>query len=208
MTNGSFAGLPKSFFTERIVLLNSIGDRFYTWSFQPGMLFGSEEKWWDDGHIRSARHEGLDLCFYLDRAGEKHRLGSDTLIPPLFDGRIVLIVPDFLGMTLFLEHNILRDDGRRLITAYGHLARCEDSPVGHHVSGEEPLGLIADTTRCRRAVPPHLHLSVAWASPELRSEHLSWEAMKEPTLATLVDPLRIVATDSSYFLNFSSITKR
>ena len=119
---------------------------FKSWLFQPGMEFNSRRTWWGEQQPRSCPHEGLDLCCFEDSRGQLRQVGPDLQIPATLAGKILKLAGDFLGESIYLSHEILAADGRRLCTAYGHtrpLAALAGRPTGgrggnHRGAGRRP----------------------------------------------------------------------
>lgn len=51
------------------------------WLFYPGMLPDSRLKWWGDFRNRPTEHEGIDICFYRNRAGRTRSLPAGAKVP-------------------------------------------------------------------------------------------------------------------------------
>ena len=67
--------LKQTCFTEMLIEANGLDpDEFQSWSFRPGMLFNSPDKWWGDHGQRDFPHEGVDFCLYQDRFGKVLRI--------------------------------------------------------------------------------------------------------------------------------------
>ena len=93
---------------------------FEEWLFDPGMMFGSDRKWWGGGGPRTTPHEGLDLCFFRVGLSATRRLLAGTKIPAAFEGTVVHMCDDYLGKTVFVKHQGIADEDRHLFTIYGH----------------------------------------------------------------------------------------
>ncbi len=184
--------VPPSRFKDNFVEINGIGQAgFADWVFSPGMLFGSEEKWWATGGRRKSRHEGIDLRLYRDQKGEEHYLDEKILISVMYGGEVVMIVDDFMGKSIFLGHNIHLGK-KRLFSIYGHLIPFESIRTGGVLTAKSVLGHLAKTTR-PLAIPEHLHLSVAVIPESFPSERLDWDILKEEKEVLLLDPLPIIS---------------
>lgn len=167
-------------FTKNLVSLNGLF--FRKWVLRPGMGFGSAEKWWAEGR-RYRRHNGLDLRFYENGQGQIEKLPVGTKIPLIYPGGILRIIPDFLGVSIFAEHEIR--NGRRLFTIYGHLVP-EPGIEGRRLDEGAVIGKIGKLTKS--PVPAHLHISVALVPPEIPAEKLDWKALDETDGVEFMDP--------------------
>ena len=159
---------------------------FARWNFLPGMLFRSEGKWWAGG-VRGRGHNGLDLRFYETGSGEARTLSEETKIPLLQTGRIIKIIPDFIGYSIFAGHE-RRDDGRRLLTIYGHMNPA--AAIGNaKLAGGCAIGRLAGA---KGPVPPHLHLSIALVPADISREALSWETLDAAAGVIFMDPEQLI----------------
>ncbi|OQD45743.1 hypothetical protein BIY37_06760 [Candidatus Brocadia sapporoensis] len=187
--------LRKSRFNEFLIKHNGLDKSgFLEWVFCPGMLFNDQNKWWGSGGIRQRPHEGLDLCFYRDKAGQNHCLSEKTGIPVLYDGEIVGIHDDFLGKSLFVSHDIFDDHGNRLHTIYGHTNPYRGVKAGRVFREGEIIAAIADAKRKNVQIASHLHISVAWLPSSFPYEKLDWKAMNNDRVVTLYDPLYFIGS--------------
>jgi murein DD-endopeptidase MepM/ murein hydrolase activator NlpD len=168
-------------------------DGFAHWLFHPGMLFGAQLKWWGDQGRRPAPHEGLDLYRFADAAGRTQALDQLTQIPAAFAGRVVKILPDFLGQSIFMSHAVFAPDGRQLITAFGHTVPRDFLPIGAAVAAGEIIAAISGFSGKAADLPPHLHLTFAWAPADLSPAQLTWENLGRDAAITLIDPLPVIS---------------
>ena len=195
MTNRGYPG-EKTDYSDQLLRLNGLRKAgFDRWAFHPGMLFGAREKWWGDRGSRPSPHEGLDLCLYTDEPGRTFGLDESTRIPVMFEGKIVKVERDFLGQSVYVGHSIDDGDGRRLWTMYGHTKPADRIKPGKRVRQGE---IIASLTERKKTTgpQPHLHLTMAWVSPERAFRELNWETLHDPEIAVLIDPLH--AMDCPY----------
>jgi len=169
-----------------------LDDRFSSWALSPGMAFGATHLWWGRRTLRKAPHEGVDLLAYLRDDRSEGALGPETLVPALADGEIIHLANDFLGRTIFMRHPIDDGDGAALVTALAHVEPKGDIAVGQLVSAGQVLARIASPRRGSK-VPAHLHLTAAWAEPDLDRSVLEWECLGAAGSAglRLVDPLEV-----------------
>jgi hypothetical protein len=167
-------------------------DGFQRWVLQPGMRFQALEKWWGDGGRRAAAHEGLDLYSFADASGGIKTVDRRTKIPAAFTGHIVKIEPDFLGQSIFMLHEVYQADGRRLLSALGHTVPTASLKIGQYVQAGEVVGTIAAVPGPQPTLPPHLHLTFAWAPVDIKPEHLTWKNLGHDPGITLIDPLAVI----------------
>ncbi len=178
----------KTRFTENLVRANGLD--FRKWIFRPGMRFGSREKWWAEGLPPRAGgwHNGLDLALYESGGGRTEALPEGTKIPLLYPGRIVKIMPDFLGESIFVENEArpaAAKTKKRFFTVYGHLSP-EPGIEGRRL--EEGL-VIGRTARLTKSpVPAHLHISVLLLPQEVPDERLDWKVLDETDGVEFLDP--------------------
>jgi murein DD-endopeptidase MepM/ murein hydrolase activator NlpD len=177
----------KSRFTEYLVQVNTL--RFKRWVFEPGMLFSSESKWWGGKGRRSHRHNGLDLRFYENHDGILEIISEGTKIPLIYEGKIVRIIEDFLGHTVFAAHEIFHH-GSQLFTIYGHVQPVADVQIDGFLSEGKVIAILAGTKIMK--VPAHLHLSLAFIPKTIRVESLTWQTLDESEDIIFLDPKDIV----------------
>jgi murein DD-endopeptidase MepM/ murein hydrolase activator NlpD len=180
-------------FTEFLIQENALGEGgFKGWVFCPGMLFNSTDKWWGDLGKRDKPHEGLDLCLYKDRKDTILRLGEKAKVPAIYDGTVVGIVDDFLGKSVIIEHLFLNCDNNRLCSIYGHTIPEDHLHAGNIVKQGDVIATLADPTRSKTNIFPHLHISLGWASKETSYDRLDWKNIGAPNTLTLLDPLQLI----------------
>lgn len=165
--------------------------RFKEWIFYTGMLFNDLYKWWADGEIRHRPHEGLDWCFYRDEAGQVYSLNEKTLIPVMYHGEVVHINNDFLGKSLYVNHNIYDVHGKKLHTIYGHTSPYHGVDIGKHLNEGEVIATIAPIKK-RTKIFPHLHISTAWLPESFPYEKIDWETIHDHNIVTFCDPLEFI----------------
>lgn len=189
MYNRTVSGI----FSRRFVSLNSLDEAgFVEWLFFPAMLFGSRDKWWGGTGRRDTPHEGLDICMYRTSDGGTGYLGGDALVPVIFGGRVVRVIDDFLGKSVFLVHDKQSRDGDSLFTIYGHIIPRDGIHPGKTVSAGDCAGTIAGPLSKGRAVRPHLHVSTAWIPDSVPPEALDWSFLTTNDGIRIIDPLSIL----------------
>ncbi len=181
--------ISKSFHTRFNTLNNLSESALSEWLFHPGMLFGSDVKWWGDGESRDSPHEGLDFRTYKTRKTGICNVDETTLVPVLFNGEIVNIISDFLGQSVVVRHNYLNTDRKELYTIYGHIILSGKAVIGDIIREDTSIGSLAAS----RSVPPHLHVSIAWVSGSINPQSLNWKTILDTETVTLIDPLAVIA---------------
>ena len=180
-------------FTEYLIRKNALDTGgFNEWVFCPGMLFNSTDKWWGDQGRRDKPHEGLDLCLYKDREDTILRLGEKVKVPVIYDGVVVGIVDDFLGKSVIIEHLFSDCDNNKLCTIYGHTIPEDNLHVGKIVKKGDVIAALADSSRSKTDIFPHLHISLGWTSKVISYERLDWGNIGAPNTLTLLDPLQVI----------------
>jgi hypothetical protein len=186
--------MMKSSFAENLVRHNGLAVLgFREWAFLRGMLFDAEDGWWGSLKKRDRLHEGLDLCLYTDGQGRSHNLGSGAKIPVIYSGRVVKIDGDFLGKSIYVKHDFRDGSGNFLYSVYGHTNPRPDIDTKVAISEGEVVGTIAETRGKRIEPPPHLHVSLVWASESLPVADLTWTTISAREAVKPIDPLRFLA---------------
>ena len=157
------------------------------WLFSPGMLFGSLEKWWPDTGCRPTAHEGLDICYFTDGLGRDLQFDSGVKIPVMTAGTVIAVCDDFLGRSVFVEH-----DQDRLISVYAHIVPLRTINPGYKIREGEVIGNVADTTGRKNRMPAHLHVTIMKIPSGLSGEQLDWNFICRSGRVTLFDPLKIL----------------
>ncbi len=177
--------IKKRTFTNNLVRLNSLA--FARWKFLPGMSFKAEEKWWAGGN-RGRGHNGLDLRFYETADGEVKTLSEDTEIPLIHMGKIIKIIPDFIGHSLFAEHVKNPGGGKRLFIIYGHMTP-EAGIENRQLESGCVIGRLAPS---KGVVPTHLHISIALVPEDIPLEALDWETLDAAQGVLFSDPEEVI----------------
>jgi len=175
------------FISELITVnqLESIGiDRLI---FYPGMLFGSMDKWWGAAGKRHSRHEGIDLCFFKTASGGYCRMDDTMAIPMAGDGRVVHMMPDFLGQTVVTKQP--DHSGRAFLTLYAHILPEKGLRVGDRFSTGEVFARIAPINNPKISLMPHLHISMAWADQLPDYAQWNWKRLNQWGPECFIDPL-------------------
>lgn len=169
-------------------------DGFKHWLFLPGMLFQARQQWWGHEKLRSTPHEGLDLCWFEDIAGQRQNLDHTIAVPVAFSGTVVNICSDFLGQSIFVAHDVFPEPGRRLYTALGHTTPRPGLAVGKNVAAGEIIAAVSAPARRKTIVPPHLHISLALMPDAIPPAQLTWDNLGAAPTITLIDPLAVFPT--------------
>ena len=165
------------------------------WLFSPGMLFGSLEKWWPDTGCRPTAHEGLDICYFTDGLGRDLQFDSGVKIPVMTAGTVIAVCDDFLGRSVFVEH-----DQDRLISVYAHIVPLRTINPGYKIREGEVIGNVADTTGRKNRMPAHLHVTIMKIPSGLSGEQLDWNFICRSGRVTLLDPLEMMVCPSCRIL--------
>ncbi len=165
---------------------------FKKWIFQSGMLFNSSEQWWGEKKPRPTPHEGIDLCCFEDATGTIREVNGGIKIPAAFAGQIRKIENDYLGKSIFISHDIFDEKKGQLYTIYGHTNPGAALKAPRSVAEGEIIGVIADSPGRKTSLLPHLHITVAWISPQVPIELVTWQNIAGDDRITLLDPLLIL----------------
>lgn len=163
----------------------------------PGMEFSSEIKWWPDIGMRVTPHEGIDICYYIDSSGKECRVTPTFRVPVMATGRILAIKKDYLGETVFLDHEY--NQPSRFLSIYAHIVPLPELKSGDRVSAGDVIGTVADTTGKKNRIPAHLHISLMNVSRVVPAEKFDWQLISYPENAELIDPLRMITTEKIDF---------
>lgn len=176
-------------FLNRIADLNRFKKNgFERWIFVPGMGFGDCEKWWGDFGLRPAPHEGIDVCLYRTSRGELCRIAPGALVPAMADGQIMACSPDFLGVSVFLRHDPCGPDSC-VFSIYGHSVPLPGIAPGRRVHAGEAISTVAPVDPEKKALLPHLHLSIARIPTDIPTRDLSWKVCHGSERVEFLDPL-------------------
>jgi murein DD-endopeptidase MepM/ murein hydrolase activator NlpD len=165
---------------------------FCTWAFYPGMRYMALDKWWGDFGRRDFPHEGLDFCLFLDPSARLRHLGANTRIPAMHDGVVRALFTDYLGQVVIIEHGNAPDERQTYLSAYAHTQPLNKVHPGTRVKRGDIIATIADTRHSKANILPHLHYSIARATPEMVYKGMVWNDMRDPAKMVLLNPERIV----------------
>ncbi len=185
--------LAKTRFTAILIAANNIDPNdFKCWAFCPGMLFNSPDKWWGDYGRRDFPHEGLDFCLYRDADDNLRRLDERTRIPVMHDGRVRALFTDYLGQAVVIEHDRIPSTSEKAISIYAHTSPLDGILPGVIVREGDIIACIADTSRSKANILPHLHFSFGRPSPDISYDPFGWNQMRDPGLVTLKNPQSLI----------------
>lgn len=143
------------------------------WVFLPGMCFRDREKWWKKG-FRQNPHEGLD--FYQTKY---EIVSAKTRVTALSGGKVIRIIDDFLGQTVFINSG-------DLILVYAHI-----NPVVKEqqtIKKNQILGRLAGSNN----PPSHLHLTAVKVLKDFDLGSLDWNFLNQDKKIKLINPLEIM----------------
>ena len=185
--------MKKTRFTQMLIDANELAlQRFNTWVFDPGMLFGSPDKWWGDFGRRDFPHEGLDFALYCDDVGRIRSLGQGTRVPAMFAGVVRSVFSDYLGQAIVVEHAEVGKSGARRISIYAHTVPLTGVHPGIIIEEGDVIATIADTSRSKAAIEPHLHYTLGQQTGTVVDEQFVWNCMRDPKRIQLLDPLILI----------------
>ncbi len=185
--------LPETGFCDTLIAHNNLAAQEFTeWSFYPGMLFNSIDKWWGTGGRRDKPHEGIDVCLFQGKTGSIKYLNKTAKIPAIYNGTIVQIINDYIGKTVFVNHAIYDRKGNQLYSICGHVEPYNGAASGADIDEGKIFATIADNGNIRVKMLPHVHVSVAWIPGNFPAEKLSWDIMHDDSLITLLNPLDVL----------------
>lgn len=182
-------------FVNRLVAANRLSaagfDRFV---FLPGMGFGAMEKWWPPAGRRTFSHEGVDLCLFQTRSNLLFRLDETIRVPLIHPGKIVGLIPDFIGKTVIASHRVSGNGHEdEFYTFYGHVTPDTHLAVGDTLNSGDIFARITDADIRRTRLPAHLHVSAAWCRRLPSAETLTWPLLNRMNRAAFIDPLYLLA---------------
>ncbi len=162
-----------------------------------GMEFGSRRKWWPDSGLRPTAHEGIDICYYCDAAGAEKALSVETNVPVMAPGRVVAVCRDYLGHSVFLDHEY--ENELRFLSVYAHIVPHRDIIAGRRLQASDVVGSIADTTGRKNRMAAHLHVTLMEVERSVPPEMYDWDLINRSMRSQLLDPLKMIATEKIRF---------
>jgi len=178
-------------FNDLIIRKNALSRKgFSRWAFYRGMLFASTEKWWGDFGRRNSPHEGVDLCYYMDRQKNVRLLSKNTKIPVMLDGTVIQLIDDYLGKSIVMEHGAVKSQHAKFITIYGHTNPEGNIHIGKCAAAGDFIATLADTRMSPSGLPCHLHISAGWMPDHVSFDSMNWKNI--PETVSLIDPLDFI----------------
>ena len=159
----------------------------------PGMEYGSYEKWWPDRGMRPTSHEGIDFCYYLDASGEEQTVSPALRVPVMAPGRVAAVCRDYLGQTLFVEHEV--QSAERFLSVYAHTVPDSGVEAGLRLSQGDVVAGIADTGGRRNRMPSHLHFTLMVVAEDVAFEMFDWDLINRSNRSKLLDPLAMIDSE-------------
>jgi murein DD-endopeptidase MepM/ murein hydrolase activator NlpD len=180
-------------FLDLLLAVNdsSLND-FLRWVFRSGMLFDSPNKWWGDRGRRDFPHEGVDFCLYENHAGKTLQIDHQTRIPAIHNGVVRQIFPDYLGQAIVVEHETTQNETTKMISIYAHTKPMDQVHSGVVVKRGDIIATIADTSRSKAPILPHLHYTLGQATADMDYGQFAWNDIRNPDMIVLLNPLSII----------------
>ncbi len=186
---------PISQFTRFFMAQNGLNDSMFTkWIFESAMLFQSTDMWWGNRGKRYRPHEGVDFCMFADGRNQMVRLDGKSRIPAMYDGVVLVVVKDFLGKSIIVEHAFRTDRQERFCTVTSHVRPCPNIVPGRKIREGDVLATVEDAFPSKRNISPHLHISLGWIPRSIANERLVWPEIGSPEVMTLLDPLDFIVS--------------
>ncbi|MFA6011622.1 MAG: M23 family metallopeptidase [Desulfobacteraceae bacterium] len=177
-----------SFFFNDLVGKNGFTD-FESWFFYSGMMFGSDYKWWGKGGTRPDPHEGLDICYYKNKAGDLKNLDEKTMVPVMFDGVVFEVSnDDYLGKSIFVRHDVRDKNDFFLHSVYAHANPVDGLTQGTVLGQGDIIARVSDIRDRKLSIPGHLHVSMVFLPEDYPKDMLKWSILAVTYQARLVDP--------------------
>lgn len=165
---------------------------FERWIFCQGMLFNSPDKWWGDYGLRDVPHEGIDLCLFKDRNSRVRQLIETTRIPVMQNGVVKAMFKDYLGIAIVIEHERAGTNCGNLLSIYAHTQPRPEIDIGVNVHEGDIIATLADTSRSKANIRPHLHFSLGLGATPISYDGFVWDTIRNPEMITLLDPLKVL----------------
>ena len=110
----------------------------------------------------------------------------------MHDGVVRALFTDYLGEAVIIEHENGQSGNQKILSVYAHTKPLADIQPGVVVNKGQIIATIADTSRSKATILPHLHFSLGHPSPDLVYEPFVWNHMRDPSLVALIDPLPVI----------------
>ncbi len=179
-------------FSDQLIHINQDHFKgFKNWIIIPGMGFASHDKWWGDFGKRKRPHEGIDLLHYKRYDGTKAIMKSGISIPCPTHGEIKNILPDFLGSSILIKHDICIDN-HSLYSFLGHLLPKKTIKPGSPVKQGEIVARVQPFPEKKTGMKPHIHFSLAWIHKTYDTDKLDWKTLTLSNKIILTDPYPVI----------------
>lgn len=185
--------IKKSGFSEFFKQQNRFRDsEFENWIFLPGMNFDSSDKWWGDFGKRPTRHEGVDFCLCRDRQGRVFNVHAGAVVPVMFDGVVVAVIPDLLGYSVVVRHDFAGFSAKTLCTIYAHTVVRPGLDVGMRLYEGDVAATVAEPKVSGSEISPHLHISAGFLKNGVSYDRLNWGDISRRKQIELIDPMLLL----------------
>lgn len=158
------------------------------WLFYQGMLQDSQAKWWADFGVRSAVHEGIDICFYRT-CGKTFALDPSARVPALADGIILNISTDLLGQSMAVSFDPGGKEKQTVILVYSHLKPDPGLAPGDPIFKDQIIAQTYDARLKKSRLLSHLHISCVLIPPPIDTAKLTWSLFSNRNKVTYVNPV-------------------
>jgi murein DD-endopeptidase MepM/ murein hydrolase activator NlpD len=128
----------------------------------------------------------------MDGSERVRRLNQQTRIPVMHAGVVRSVFADYLGHALVIQHKQPQPDIGTLVSIYAHTRPLDHIKPGVFVQQGDIIATIADTSRSKAKILPHLHLTLGHPSPDLVYEKFVWNDMRDPDLVALLNPQGVI----------------
>ena len=109
------------------------------------------------------------------------------------NGKIIKVDDDYIGKSVYVSHKIYGSHKRQLYTVYSHTRPYSSVVAGSRVSVGDIIATIEDAGKKKAKMLSHIHLSMAWIPRPFACENLNWQAMNDPRMVTLCNPLEVIS---------------
>ena len=107
-------------------------------------------------------------------------------------GVVRAIIKDYLGKAVMIEHKSSESDTGRFISLYAHTIPCSYLKVGTILKEGDIIANLADTSKSKSHIIPHLHVSLGLPSKSCSYDGFIWNTIRKPEMITLQDPLAVI----------------
>ena len=107
-------------------------------------------------------------------------------------GVVKALFTDYLGQAVIVEHAGAQGNTGKLLSVYAHTKPRSGIQPGVSVTQGDIIATIADTSRSKANILPHLHISFGVPFPALVYDPFVWNSMRDPRQVKLLDPLDFI----------------